>query len=104
MTNPLGTRSQSREMAVGETRTIHDPKSDRTWSLRRTNRPYAYDLVDAYNAELPQDSPFAWFIDATGNPRIGDNPAWSQGHAKQLARRLETERARHLRHTLSNAA
>lgn len=72
-------------MTPGETRAVNvrefkDGKLGETFDVihvNRTNRPYAADLCDAYNARAgrsPTDE-IAWHVDHAGNPRFGLTPA-----------------------------
>lgn len=82
MTNALARRAS--EMGVGNggggyltpgnQRTVHDPKSGRTWTITRTQRAYAYDLADAYNDQLSNeqiDQGMKWIVyGLAGNEQI----------------------------------
>lgn len=76
MTNAIKAKSVTEQhnngpMAVGQMRTINDPKTGRVWNLKRTNRPYAYDIADAYNEQLPFSSNLIWIvIGVPGNEQV----------------------------------
>lgn len=93
LTEGIGGRGH--ELAIGEMREFGGH------TLTRTDRPYAYDLADAYNQGRPADGK-AWFVDHAGNLRFGDTPDGERHTAKQIVQRRETERARWMRNYLEN--
>ena len=112
MTNPLDTAlpSQGRDLRPGETRMIQAKDKSgniiKTIEVVRTERDYAFDLCDAYNAARTteaKDRGVEWFVAPNGELRIGDSTGWSRENLKQTESRNETERARHNRLTLEAA-
>jgi hypothetical protein len=90
---------------VGETRTIVDAKSGRTWTVHRTTRDYVYDLCDAYNVQLSpavRSIGLQWYVTPSGELKLGDNAEWSRHNSRQIAQRMETERSRFIRRQLEN--
>lgn len=75
--------TQSRTLAIGETRPIivrdRDGSVIRTLLLKRTSRPYAFDLADAYN------------FDANGNKISAPGIIWVVGNDGNL--HLQNEQA-----------
>ena len=110
MSNPLlsaGRTQDSGSLQPGETRTIHDLKSGRTWTVHRTTRDYVYDLCDAYNVELSpalRNNGLQWFVTPSGELKLGDNAEWSRHNRREIAQRMESERSRFIRRQLQNAA
>jgi hypothetical protein len=97
------------DLPPGATRTIivRDKQGSevKTITVYRSNRPYAEDLCDAYNASMsPQarERGLLWFVAPSGELRLGDNEAWSRANAKRIESRRETERARFVRHQLEH--
>ena len=74
-----GGSTTNRDVSPGETVTIRVKDGDGKDTgepivFIRTNRAYAYDLADAYNARRKtRHSPY-WYVDAQGNVRPGDPP------------------------------
>ena len=107
MANPLDDKAAAqgfaRQMRVGDERLIQirDNKGllIKTLNLKRTNRPYAFDLCDAYNMinnpELAAEarSDVIWMVGNDGNPHI----QFSQNAAelkRELDAKAEAERSR----------
>lgn len=104
MTNPLLARPASAggsgggPMNPGDVRTIHakDPKTGeitKTFTLHRTARPYAYDLADAYNAELTRDD-IEWAVGENDQIYLRDKQTFTSRHTRDLAEKAESERQR----------
>lgn len=69
-------------MKPGDTKTIvaKDPKTGevvRTYTLVRTERPYVYDLCDAYNGSRTK-ADVEWYVTHTGELKLGE-PAKIRG-------------------------
>lgn len=87
-------------MSPGDVRIVHVKDGQgqivNTLTIHRTNRPYAYDLVDAYNAaRLRHD--VEWFVNASGDPQLGDAVGFNEQNTKRLERKAERERQEWLR-------
>jgi len=85
-------------MTPGDVRTIHakDPKTGeitKTFTLHRTSRPYAYDLADAYNAELTRDD-IEWAVGDGDQLYLRDRQTFTSQHTSDLARKAESDRQR----------
>lgn len=89
----------------GEVRIYHAKSKQtgevvKTIEVARTNRPYVYDLCDAYNRNLPDsmvDAGKAWFVDGSGNLQIGRDLAAIEADVRRQQDRDEAERKRHAR-------
>jgi hypothetical protein len=94
------------DIKPGETRSWDARDKDgnyiKTITLVRTERDYAHDLCDAYNASRSRPD-ILWFVTPTGELRLGDDPDWSRRNLRQIESRTETERARHNRLQLETA-
>lgn len=102
--NPLARRRDDDEvqgeMQPGGTRTIHDGKSGRIWTVTRTNRPFAHDLCDAYNDGMSDEARrrgLRWFVNQAGEVKLGDDPNWTRHHTGEIERGHERERQEWMR-------
>lgn len=93
--------SYTADIRPGDVRTITVRDKDgtviRTLTLRRTNRPYAEDLADAYNDVLSDEQRrmgLHWFVMPTGELKFGEELGYSERHTKELERIRENERRR----------
>jgi|GEM_PF-5874506 len=78
-------------MKPGDVRTIHDPKSDRRWSLLRTDRDYAHDIATAYNAEK-RHADAEWFVRPNGELAFGFPQEFTNKLTLDQAKKRERER------------
>jgi hypothetical protein len=106
MANPLlGGRSEGpRDIEPGETRTW--TAGDKTFTLTRTERPYVFDLRDCYNDARTAEAlrrGVEWYVNAAGELKIGFSAESTRADIRRAESRLETERARFIRHHLENA-
>lgn len=101
MSNPLlngpsGTGGNG-PLRPGDVRIIHAKDKNgniiKTYTLRRTERPYVEDLCDAYNEGLGHDGP-RWFVAENGELRMGFPQEFSVALTKELERKAEGERRR----------
>lgn len=65
-------------MVTGESRTYEgtwkDSGARKACTIYRTNRPYVYDLCDAYNAsrsDTAKANKLEWFVDKSGGLQLG---------------------------------
>lgn len=64
-------------------------------------RPYVHELCAAYNAARRRDD-VEWFVDSSGNLRIGDAPGFIRENNRRIDQTKESERARWMRNYLNN--
>lgn len=76
-------------MKPGDTRTWST--ESKTYTLTRTDRPYAYDLCDAYNKARTRDD-LEFYVDPNGNVKMGTPEAFTKRHTEAIQRRHEQER------------
>lgn len=95
------TVDEGRDLAVGETRTVFAKDKNgeiiKTFHITRTNRAYAYDLADAYNAAMPDQQRrmgLEWFVLPSGELKLGEAQGYSEHKTRELEREREQERRR----------
>ena len=83
-------------MNPGETLQFNAKAADgtvgRTITVRRTTRPYAYDLCDAYNAASTRTDT-EWIVTITGELKMIERQDWSVAYAKAGKANAERDRA-----------
>jgi hypothetical protein len=111
MANPLLNASASGggELPPGGIRIIEvrDKSGNliKTLTLYRTNRDYAYDLADAYNAGMDpaaRQRGAQWQVGHNGELKLGYCDESIRENRRQSMSRLETERSRYIRHQLEH--
>lgn len=83
-------------MKPGDVRTIQpkDPKTGeitKTFTLHRTDRPYVYDLCDAYNDARTRFD-IIWIVAANGELKLVDDLDWQRSRTEEISKRHERER------------
>ena len=101
MVNPLGgdTAGRSnRTLRVGESRVVNIKDKAGvivdTLTIVRTERPYAFDLCDAYNTKLTNNN-VKWVVGHDGNPHL-EFIQCPVERGRELARKAEAERQKWL--------
>lgn len=85
----------SRRPAIGETKVWTGSEDGLTYTLTRTNRDYAYDLADAYNAGMPRKD-IEWFVNEGGTLQLRDRADFTENHTKFLKWKDEEEQRKWL--------
>ena len=84
------------ELRIGESLTYSiknpDGSIDRTYTVTRTNRPYAFDLADAYNDQC-QRPDLEYYVDDEGSVRLRTKPHVERQRVDaEKRKRLESSR------------
>lgn len=77
----------------------------KTLTVYRTDRDYVYDLADAYNAGMDASARqrgAQWQVGHNGELKLGYSDESMRENRRQNMSRMETERARYIRHQLEH--
>lgn len=67
----------------------------KTLTIHRTERPYAYDLCDAYNEAISpaaRERGLAYYVTDSGEVKLGDSVQFSRWNTEAIDHRHERER------------
>jgi hypothetical protein len=92
-------REPNRPMQAGESRTYtgEGKSAQKTVTIIRTDRPYAEDLCDAYNASMGEEARkrgLRWQVSHAGELKLGYSVEAAKRALKAEKDRRETERSR----------
>lgn len=115
MANPLGGSGGTGDdgsLRPGESRsyTAKDKKTGeeaRQFTVHRTDRPYVFDLCDAYNASLKPEARergLQWRVLPNGELKLEFSDEAARKITKQIEIDLETERSKWIRRHLNTPA
>lgn len=104
-TNPFARRNdQPVSVSYGDNQVFHARNESKeiikTFTLRRTERPYVHDLADAYNDAMPdqqRNMGIVWYVTPAGELKIGEDSRYCVHQSKVLEHNREQERQRWLR-------
>jgi hypothetical protein len=93
MANPLSTGAARNRAQPGDTITIYDDKSKRSWTVLRSAREFIFDLCDAYNAQLSDElrqRGQEWFVTPQGTIALGTTAGYDAALHKRSMRTLRS--------------
>lgn len=82
-------------MQIGERRTFTATQGTKTITITRTDRPYAFDLCDAYNDALMPEARangLCYEVNGSGEVQLCFPRSFSEALTKELERKRERER------------